>query len=32
MSDSYEIAVEEGATEVRVGSALFGRRPYPPVG
>ena len=29
MSDSYEIAVEEGATEVRVGSALFGRRIYP---
>jgi len=28
MSDSYEIAVEEGATEVRVGSALFGRRIY----
>lgn len=28
MSDSYEIAVEEGATEVRVGSALFGRRSY----
>ena len=29
MSDSYEIAVEEGATQVRVGSALFGRRIYP---
>ena len=29
MSDSYAIAVEEGATQVRVGSALFGRRPYP---
>lgn len=28
MSDSYEIAVEEGATEVRVGSAIFGRRIY----
>jgi len=28
MSDSYEIAVEEGATEVRVGSAIFGRRNY----
>ena len=28
MSDSYEIAVEEGATEVRVGSAVFGRRTY----
>ena len=30
MSDSYEIAIEEGATQVRVGSALFGRRAYPP--
>ena len=30
MSDSYEIAIEEGATQVRVGSALFGRRFYPP--
>ena len=30
MSDSYEIAVEEGATEVRVGSAIFGVRAYPP--
>ncbi len=29
MSDSYEIAVEEGATEVRVGSAIFGKRIYP---
>lgn len=28
MSDSYEIAVEEGATEVRVGSAIFGKRIY----
>lgn len=28
MSDSYEIAVEEGATEVRVGSAIFGKRAY----
>lgn len=28
MSDSYEIAVEEGATEVRVGSAIFGKRLY----
>lgn len=32
MSDSYEIAVEEGATEVRVGSALFGRRIYTQTG
>ena len=29
MSNSYEIAIEEGATEVRVGSAIFGRRLYP---
>ena len=28
MSDSYEIAIEEGATEIRVGSAVFGRRTY----
>lgn len=27
MSDDYEIAIEEGATMVRVGSALFGARP-----
>lgn len=27
MSSDYEIAIEEGATEVRVGSALFGSRP-----
>ena len=26
MSDDYEIAVEEGATIVRVGRALFGHR------
>lgn len=26
MSDSYKIAVEEGATMVRIGTALFGRR------
>ena len=29
MSGDFEIAVEEGATLVRVGSALFGRRPRP---
>ncbi len=28
MSESYEIAIEEGATEVRVGSAIFGKRAY----
>lgn len=27
MSDDLEVAVEEGATEVRIGSALFGPRP-----
>lgn len=29
MSDSYEAAIEEGATLVRVGSSIFGRRIYP---
>jgi PLP dependent protein len=29
MSDDFEIAVEEGATIVRVGRALFGDRPTP---
>ena len=28
MSDSYESAIRCGATEVRVGSALFGKRDY----
>jgi PLP dependent protein len=27
MSDDFEVAIEEGATHVRVGTALFGRRP-----
>jgi uncharacterized pyridoxal phosphate-containing UPF0001 family protein len=26
MSDDYQIAVEEGATLIRIGSALFGAR------
>jgi len=30
MSDDYETAVEEGATLVRVGRAIFGERPLPP--
>jgi PLP dependent protein len=30
MSDDYEVAIEEGATMVRVGTALFGARPSPP--
>src|SRR5205809_24636 len=29
MSQDYEIAVEEGATMVRVGTAIFGARPAP---
>jgi pyridoxal phosphate enzyme (YggS family) len=32
MSDDYEIAVEEGATIVRVGRAIFGERPAVPGG
>jgi uncharacterized pyridoxal phosphate-containing UPF0001 family protein len=27
MSHDFEVAVEEGATLVRVGTAIFGRRP-----
>jgi PLP dependent protein len=27
MSHDFEVAVEEGATEVRVGTAIFGPRP-----
>lgn len=30
MSHDFEVAVEEGATLVRVGSAIFGERSYPP--
>ncbi|MEN7547098.1 YggS family pyridoxal phosphate-dependent enzyme [Rapidithrix thailandica] len=29
MSGDLEIAIEEGATMVRVGTAIFGKRPYP---
>lgn len=29
MSGDFEIAIEEGATEVRIGSAVFGARHYP---
>ena len=29
MSDSYEEAIAAGATEIRLGSAVFGSRPYP---
>ena len=28
MSGDFEVAIEEGATDVRVGSAIFGRRAY----
>lgn len=28
MSSDYEVAIEEGATHVRVGSAIFGKRSY----
>jgi pyridoxal phosphate enzyme (YggS family) len=29
MSGDFETAIQEGATQVRVGSAIFGSRPYP---
>jgi pyridoxal phosphate enzyme (YggS family) len=29
MSHDFEVAIEEGATEVRVGTAIFGQRPAP---
>jgi hypothetical protein len=29
MSHDFEVAIEEGATEIRVGTALFGKRPAP---
>jgi uncharacterized pyridoxal phosphate-containing UPF0001 family protein len=29
MSGDFELAVLEGSTEVRIGSAIFGARPYP---
>ena len=29
MSHDFEVAVEEGATLVRVGTAMFGSRTYP---
>jgi uncharacterized pyridoxal phosphate-containing UPF0001 family protein len=28
MSGDFELAIQEGSTEVRVGSALFGAREY----
>jgi PLP dependent protein len=30
MSHDFEVAIEEGATEVRVGTALFGQRAVAP--
>ena len=30
MSHDFEVAIEEGATEVRIGTALFGTRAQPP--
>jgi hypothetical protein len=30
MSHDFEIAIEEGATMIRVGTAIFGRRPPVP--
>jgi uncharacterized pyridoxal phosphate-containing UPF0001 family protein len=32
MSADFDVAVEEGATIVRVGQALFGERPHDHVG
>jgi PLP dependent protein len=29
MSNDFEVAIEEGATLIRVGTALFGSRPKP---
>jgi hypothetical protein len=29
MSNDFEAAIEEGATHIRVGTALFGARPKP---
>ena len=31
MSHDFEVAIEEGATLVRVGTAIFGERPSPAV-
>ena len=29
MSNDLETAIEEGSTIIRVGTAIFGKRPYP---
>ncbi|MDZ7640290.1 MAG: hypothetical protein U5J83_18885 [Bryobacterales bacterium] len=31
MSNDFEVAIEEGATHIRLGTALFGRRTKPAV-
>ena len=31
MSDDFEVAIAEGATLVRVGTAIFGPRARPPI-
>jgi uncharacterized pyridoxal phosphate-containing UPF0001 family protein len=32
MSEDFAVAIEEGATIIRLGRALFGPRPAPPAG
>jgi uncharacterized pyridoxal phosphate-containing UPF0001 family protein len=29
MSGDFRLAIAEGATEIRIGTAIFGQRPYP---
>jgi uncharacterized pyridoxal phosphate-containing UPF0001 family protein len=29
MSGDFPLAIAEGATELRIGTAIFGKRPYP---
>ena len=31
MTNDYEVAIEEGATMVRVGTGIFGERDYSPI-
>jgi uncharacterized pyridoxal phosphate-containing UPF0001 family protein len=30
MSNDFAVAIEEGSTCIRIGTALFGKRQYPP--
>jgi len=30
MSGDFPLAIEEGATRIRIGASLFGERSYPP--